>query len=566
MVTKQILGTVDYIVICVSLLISISIGIVSRKYAGQQKTAKEYILAGRRMTKLPVVLSVVVTLVSPSTLLSTPVEVYLYGYELSLAPLTFPIGMFLASWIFIPVYFRCGVSTIYEIFYMVISLYGAVLALSAVTDLSLEISLVSLGAICTFYSSLGGLRAVLWTDVFQAALITICVISLYVVGFKDGGGFVNVYNNAKGGGRLEFFDFRLDFTKRHDIWACMIRGILYAIAFYGTNQVEVQRVLSLSTAERARSTLHLTILPASAIFFLTHIYGIVLYSVYYHCDPILNVNQTGLSRYDQIVPAYIVNRFNSIPGLTGVCIAGIFSASLSTMSSCLNSASTVTVIDFIKPFYKKGTLSDLKTVFLVKLFSVIYGGVCIGLSFCFLEVKSLVQLLNIMLTSLEGPMLAVFLTGVLTRKASDKCVSFSLVTSYLVMSWIGFGTLLSGYVKSPLPLSTDECPSNNVSLTSSFNFTSALKISSSTQIPEESTFVLYRISFMWYALMGFLLTQFLIILSVLVTGWKNNVIPKDSICLSPVTRFWLNRANLDKPLEMKQGKETNDIIPSTSQM
>ncbi|XP_042898248.1 putative sodium-dependent multivitamin transporter isoform X1 [Parasteatoda tepidariorum] len=566
MVAKQFLGVVDYIVICITLLISVGIGVISRLLSNNQMTAKEYMLAGKRMTKLPVILSIIVTIISPSTIIAVPAEDYKYGFGITVGVLTLPIGMFLALKIFIPVYFQCGVSTVYEflemrygsmiryiisalflvqmIFVMVVSLFGSVLSLSAVTDLSLEISVISLGALCTLYCSLGGLKAVLWTDVFQAALIFICMASLYVAGIGDAGGIAKIYEQAKEGHRLDMFDLRLDLTNRHDFWACVFRGIIFGIGFYGTNQVEVQRLLSLSNIKKANKTFLITIIPASLSFLSCHVLGLIMYSVYYHCDPVLNKEQSGVSRYDQIVPDYMIKKFSSIPGMTGICIAGLFSASLSTISSCLNSAATVTVVDFIKPLYKRGEISDVKTVWLVKILCVVYGCASIGLSFCFLEVRSLVQLLNVMLNSLEGPMLAVFLTGVLTRKGGDKSISFSLIVGYIVMTWIGFGSLNSKYVQPPLPLSIDMCPSRNVSsqtdiafleCTTTGNCTSSI---SQTAKPTEDTFYLYKISFLWYCFIGFVLTQAVIFITILATGWRKNVIPEDSLCLSPVTRIW----------------------------
>nr|XP_042911181.1 sodium-coupled monocarboxylate transporter 1-like [Parasteatoda tepidariorum] len=224
---KSYLGVVDYIVICISLLISVGIGLLSKFKGSKKMTATEYILAGRNMTRIPVILSVVVTFLSPSCILSAPAEVYKYGFQFAIGPLVMPIGMVLASWVFIPVYFQCGVSTVYEflemrfgsktryiisaffvvqmIFFIVLNLYGAVLAFSAVTDLSIELSVISLGVICTLYCSVGGLKAVLWTDVYQAALILVCLTSLYIAGIGDAGGISKIYNQANSDNRLEMF-------------------------------------------------------------------------------------------------------------------------------------------------------------------------------------------------------------------------------------------------------------------------------------------------------------------------------------------------------------------------
>nr|XP_042898253.1 sodium-coupled monocarboxylate transporter 1 [Parasteatoda tepidariorum] len=449
---------------------------------------------------------------------------------------------------------------------MVICLYGSVLALSAVTDISLEISMISLGIICTIYCSIGGLRAVLWTDVFQATLIILCLVALYAVGIKDAGGVANIYIRSRDGERLnDLYDLRLNFTKRLSFWGSFCRGIMFGISYYGTNQVEVQRVLSLSTSQRAKSTLQMSILPMTLVYLMNNMLGVVLYSIYYKCDPILNKSQTGVERYDQIVPYYIVNAFSWIPGMTGLCIAGLFSAALSSLSSCLNSIASVTVVDIIKPLYRKGNMSDKQVVWCAKILSLVYGGICIGLSFCFMEVRSLLLLATVLISSLEGPMLAVFTVGVLTTKASDKCVSFTLIVGYSLMSCLSFGTLFSNYTQPTLPLSTEECILQNVTYHGNRTFVVPTNIYPvPSQDINKDVFVLFKISYLWYSTIGYIFTLVLVFLAVIFTGWKNNVIPEDSICLSPVTRIWMK--DLCKPLEMKHEKETNDTRASKSQM
>nr|XP_042911177.1 putative sodium-dependent multivitamin transporter [Parasteatoda tepidariorum] len=306
----------------------------------------------------------------------------------------------------------------------------------------------------------------------------------------------------------------------------------------------------------------MSIIPASLSLLSCHTLGLILYSVYYHCDPVLNKEQTGIKRYDQIIPAFIVNKFSSIPGMTGICIAGIFSASLSTISSCLNSASTVTVLDFIKPLYerKRGVISDRKVVWMVKILSVVYGGASVGLSFCFLEVRSLVQLMNVFISSLEGPVLAVFLTGVLTRKGDDKSVSVALVVGYSLMTWLGFGAIHSKYLEPSLPLTTDMCPLVNVTNTEMNGTITLLQTPKLTT----DTFILYKISYMWICFIGYVLTQILICFAIVVTGWKNNVIPENSVCLSPVTRFWMKKKFLNESKEIKNEFEQEDSIVLSS--
>ncbi|XP_071040332.1 putative sodium-dependent multivitamin transporter [Parasteatoda tepidariorum] len=562
MFKKYSLGVADYVIISLTLLLSTGIGLCARYFKGQQKIATDYLLAGKNMPKFPVIFSIIVTLTSTSSFLSSPAEVYKYGIAISIVNFMIPVGMFISSSVIIPVYFQCEVSSITEylemrygriirylvsvmfllqmVFYMSISLYGAVLALSAVTDLSFEMSVVSLGTVCALYCSLGGLDAVLWTDVFQAILMITCLLAIYIAGISDAGGISDLFRKVSTGKRLNFFELVPDITQRYGFWACATHGIMAGMAFFGTNQVEVQRLLSLSNIKRAKSTLRMSSLPVFFMYSACCYIGVVLYGVYYNCDPILNKERTGLRKYDQVVPAYIVTRFSSYPGLTGLCIAGIFSASMSTISSCLNSASTVTVIDYLIPIFRKGNISEFRIILVAKIVSAIYGGVCIGLSFVFQHTDSIHHLTQVFIALPQGIICATFLFGMLTRKAGDKCISFAVVVTCVIMAWIALSSLHSGYVQPVLPLSISMCPSSQNQTMSD----SIFNISSSTlpsPITEKNHFVLYKMTFVWYSSIGFFLTFLLTAFAALITGWKKNAIPANSKCLSPVTQFWMKK-------------------------
>nr|XP_042909107.1 sodium-coupled monocarboxylate transporter 1-like [Parasteatoda tepidariorum] len=159
MTLKYYLGITDYVIIGASLLISAGIGIASRYFGENQNTIKLFIVAGKKMSKVPAILSLVVTVISPSTFLSTPVEIYKYGITLLTYIITLSVGIFLASWIFVPVYFQTNVYTVNEfleyrfgktirciisivlllqmVFYMSMALSEAVLSFNSITNLSI---------------------------------------------------------------------------------------------------------------------------------------------------------------------------------------------------------------------------------------------------------------------------------------------------------------------------------------------------------------------------------------------------------------------------------------------
>ncbi|GFY06248.1 sodium-coupled monocarboxylate transporter 1 [Trichonephila clavipes] len=226
MAFKYHLGVTDYAVIIGSLLISTIIGIRFRLLGNKQQTTKEYLMAGKNMSMFPVIMSTAATMISPISILGNPAESYRYGIQLCMMSLGIPFGMVLAVYVILPVYFQCGVSTTYEflelrygkptrylvsamfilqmILWMASVLYSPVLALNAVTDISMELSIILFGSICAFYCTVGGLKAVLWTDVLQGLLMIITIITLYVAGIKEAGGVTNIIDRASEGGRLNF--------------------------------------------------------------------------------------------------------------------------------------------------------------------------------------------------------------------------------------------------------------------------------------------------------------------------------------------------------------------------
>ncbi|GFT00299.1 sodium-coupled monocarboxylate transporter 2 [Trichonephila clavipes] len=249
----------------------------------------------------------------------------------------------------------------------------------------------------------------------------LCLFVIHGVGLFEIGGFTEMYKRSSMGDRLQFFDFRFDFTTRFTFWNTIFRGIVLGLAFYGTNQALVQRALSMSTFKRAQTALQWSILLVSTLFILCIHFGLVLYAVFYQCDPVLMKSEDGITKYDQLVPYFIISRLQSYPGLTGLCFAGIFSSSLSTISSALNSLAIVTIIDFIQPIFSK-RLNPKREEYLAKGLSLFYGVVCILLTYSIAGVDSIAQATSVFMSVTEGPVLAVFLIGVLTRKATDKVV------------------------------------------------------------------------------------------------------------------------------------------------
>ncbi|XP_055947004.1 putative sodium-dependent multivitamin transporter [Argiope bruennichi] len=569
---KYYLGILDYLIIVFTLIISTAIGIKFKSIGKDTGKMREYFMAGKNMSMLPVIMSATATMISPLTTIGIPAEIYKYGIQLWSMSFGVAVGMILAAYVFVPIYYQSGVCTVYEYLEMrfdkttryAIStmfaiqmilwnssvLYSPVLAINAVTDLPLEISILVFGAICSIYCAIGGLKAVLWTDVFQTFLMFVTAFMLLTAGIIYGGGWDNILDRSKEGGRLNILNFQEDFTTRYTFWNGFFQGLTYSVALYGANQTGVQRLLSLSKIGRAKSAL---LSSAPLVFLLcmfSCLHGIALYAVYFMCDPIMNKKETGLTKYDQIVPYFLISKFHSIPGLTGLSLAGIFSASLTTVSSVLNSLATITIIDFVHPIFQSLRRNENKSLLLAKGLSLAYGAICICVAFALTKAKSISQVGFLCNNTFEGPTLAIFTIGVLTRKGSGKSIVFGLLVGLSITLWIGFSSLFSGYIEKPLPLSTSMCAAT-------FNLTHEYALLGISNLPSPNTtisseseiFILNKISYFWVKPIGFVITLCSTCIAIFISGLKTEVVLSDLKYLSPVARFWTKDKTIDQHME-----------------
>lgn len=189
---KNLLTVPDYLIFVAMLVISVLIGIYHAVFGGRQRTSEQYFLANRSMHYIPVSVSVCVSIVSAITYLGTPAEVYLRGPGYWPSALSRPFGGILVAVFLLPVFYNLKITSIFEylgmrfsptvryiavtsqfvsnFIAMGIAVYAPALALNAVTGLSLYGSIVTVGLVCTFYSAIGGIKAVIWVDIFQVSI------------------------------------------------------------------------------------------------------------------------------------------------------------------------------------------------------------------------------------------------------------------------------------------------------------------------------------------------------------------------------------------------------------
>ncbi|KAJ8733187.1 hypothetical protein PYW08_001485 [Mythimna loreyi] len=501
----SVFGIWDWVIMAATMVASIAIGLYFRFSGGKQATNEEYLLADRNMSIFPVAVSLMASFMSAITLLGVSAENYYYGLQFVVINISYGVATPIASKLYLPVFFGLQKTSTYEylemrfgprlrmlasltytlqmVLYNGIVLYAPAIVLEAVTGLDRLISILVVGLVCTFYSTLGGMKAVLFTDLLQSALMFGAVFSVVVFASIQVGSFSEIFVIAKEGGRLDFSNFSLDPTERHTWFSLIIGGLVTYLSLYAVNHTQVQRLQTVNTLDRSQLCLWWSWPVLSVLSVVTCISGLSIYAVYKDCDPFLS---KSISAIDQLMPYYVVQAMRDVPGLSGLFVAGIFSASLSTISASCNALAAVTLHDYVGRWCK---VPPSYVPWLTKLAACAYGLVFLALAFIAEHLGGVLQAALTIFGAVGGPLLGVFTLGMFTTYANERAVSVSLLTGMAATLWISFGGPRPPITK--LPLSVEGC---------GFNVT----------LPPPSTtnpsdfFYLYRISYMWTSPIGFI--------------------------------------------------------------
>ncbi|XP_033759576.1 sodium-coupled monocarboxylate transporter 2-like [Pecten maximus] len=250
-----------------------------------------------------------------------------------------------------------------KIFYMGIVLFGPGIAIETVTNFPLWVSVLIVAFSGIAYTAVGGLRAVVWTDVFQLTIMLIGMLSIIIKTTIDVGGIKQVFDIAGEGLRLQMPSFDLDPTVRNTFWSLIV-GSSISLTYLHTSQATTQRICSVPTERDARRVIIISTLATVVNAVLACLLGVFAYA-YFHkirCDPIAS---KAIENPNQILPYLVITIFRDVPGMSGVFVAALFSASLSTISSLLSSLSAQTVEDIVKPLVKD--ISERRAILVAKI-------------------------------------------------------------------------------------------------------------------------------------------------------------------------------------------------------
>jgi SSS family solute:Na+ symporter len=429
--------------------------------ARRQVDVREYFVSGHTVPWWAVMGSIVATETSTVTFISVPGLAFAGNYTFLQLVVGYLVGRVVVSVVFIPAYFRGELLTVYQLLgdrfgtplkrmasglflitrslsdgfrlfatgLVLAALFGAMPGLAAwlhagtgggSTYSVLVASVLVMGVATIVYTYLGGMTAVIWTDVIQLVIYLVgALVAAAILLDRIPGGWAEVVATGSAAGKFRVFDFTWSLTRGYTFWSGVIGGAFLTTATHGTDQMMVQRYLCSRSASEARLALLVSGVVVLAQFVLFLAIGTMLYT-YYGGAPqeLAGITVNGRLQTDRVFPQFIVTHLP--PGVMGLVIAAIFAAAMSTLSSSLNSSAAAAVGDFYMPM-TGGRRGDAHYLAVSRGFTVLWGVVQIGVALAAITLSTRVvdEVLGIA-SFTNGIILGVFLLGTFTRRVDGR--------------------------------------------------------------------------------------------------------------------------------------------------
>nr|XP_039254611.1 sodium-coupled monocarboxylate transporter 1-like isoform X1 [Styela clava] len=591
---KEQFQALDFAIFGAVFILSATVGILFGYKDRKSKSTDNYYFGGRKISPIPVAVSIAVSFVSAITVIGVPVEVYMFGTVFIWYNVSLLMTNAVALIYYIPVFHRLQLNSVYEylelrfhpvlrkitsvmgmintMFYLGLTVYIPSLALSAVTPMNLYLTIAITSATCTFYTTVGGMKAVIWTDVFQFLFMIVGTLSILIKGILVVGGFDIILSAAERGQRNNFLTLDPDPRIRSSAWS--ITFGFFFVTCYETvcNQIFIQRWLSCRTIKNSRIAVGVSIIPLILLSMISIASGIVMYAYYEGCDPLLSKN---IYKIDQIMPRFAVDLFHDTPGMAGLFVAAAFCGTLSTVSSGVNALSSLLVMDFILPKFQN--LTPRRKLIISKTASLFFGALVMLLAYLLsLSQSNVMQAVSSIVGFIGGPILGLFTMGIFMPWIDYKGSFGGLLLGLACTGWIGISAMVySVGNSSALPLSTQACnitTLTNTTLDKVFTIYNTTLYTETTEKSSPSLFIaIYSISPFLYGVLGCTMTLVGAHVTSIFTGFSNPKNAKEKLFVPLIDNEILPekmriyfRFGVPLPQATKSGN--NDIPPEEMKM
>ncbi|EEZ97407.1 Putative sodium-dependent multivitamin transporter-like Protein [Tribolium castaneum] len=545
----------DYLIFFIVLAISSCTGIYYGCFGTKQKTIKEYLLGGKNMATWPIGISVAVSHFSAITIMGAPSDIYKFGAYYTYSTIGMALLGLISIFVFFPVFFKLQVTTIYEylekrfdhktkvfasflfivgeVVIVSVSIYAPSLALSAVTGIHVYYIIICVFGICIFYTTIGGLKTVVWTDIFQSGVILLSMFIICVIGLNTTGNFSTLWKTALDGGRLDILNFDVDPTLRDSFWTFVIGFTFHCTYYVSLSQSGVQKYLALATFRDCIWAVVFYVITMEIVELFCVFLGLLAYGHYANCDPFT----TGkIQRHEQLLPYYVTEIAGHIPGVTGFTLVGLFCATMSTISSSLNAISGVVYKDCLSRFLKKD-ITEKASGRILRVIVVITGILSMLLIFVLQHLGDILPVAVSGASIGSGPILGVFFLGFLFPQANAKGAFYGAIVSFVFQTFVLIVSKMYRYKKIivdvTLPFSVSGCWTNG-SLASNSTLSNGFSSPNNVTINSE-------LSHYYNCMLGLIVT---VIVGLIISYLTNkNDPPVDKELISPVVRRFVKKDN-----------------------
>ena len=487
------LPILDLIVIALYLVAMIAVGVY---FSRKNKNPEQYSSASGAIPGWAIGMSIYATFLSSNTFLGVPGKVFGSNWNAFVFSISMPFAAWVAAKYFVPFYRSTGQVSAYTnlekrfgawartyavVCFLLTQLtrmgsifFGISLTLQALTGYSMEMIMLVTGICIIIYTVLGGIEAVIWTEVVQGVLKTLGgALIIYLVVINMPGGLSKIIEIGQRDHKFSVGSFTPNFTQA-TFWVVLLYGFFINLNNFGMDQNYIQRYHTAKSAKEASKSVWLCVwiyVPASLLFFII---GTCLYA-YYQVNPAMiepvklpvaaerlglgassadihNLAATLLpSDYgDKVMPHFMVTMIPT--GLVGLIVSAILSAAMSTISSGMNASATVFSEDIYKRYFKSN-IGSTQTLRLLHISTIIFGLAGMVCGIAMIGVKSILDIWWQLSGIFAGGMLGLFLLGLISKRSGNMEALAASIIGIILIVWMSLSYLIPdqySYLKNPL--------------------------------------------------------------------------------------------------------------------
>jgi len=487
------LPLLDISIIVFYLIAMIAVGFF---FSLKSKSADQYTKASGSIPGWAIGLSIYATFLSSNTFLGVPGKAFGGNWNSFVFSISMPFAAWVAAKYFVPFYRSTGEVSAYTnlekrfgawartyavVCFLLTQLarmgsifFGISITLQALTGYSMEVIMLVTGICIIIYTVMGGIEAVIWTEVVQGVLKTLgAILIVYLIVSNMPGGVAKIVDIGQKDDKFSLGGLSLDFTQA-TFWVVLLYGFFINLNNFGMDQNYVQRYHTASSSKEASKSIWLCVwmyVPVSLLFFII---GTCLYA-YYQVNPALiepiklqvAAERLGLTASqidiknlastlqpadygDKVMPHFMVTMIPT--GLVGLIVSAILSAAMSTISSGMNASATVFSEDIYKRYFKPN-ISEKQNMNLLHMATVVFGlgGMACGIAM--IGVKSILDIWWQLSGIFAGGMLGLFLLGIISKKSGNMEAIAAATIGIMVIMWMSLSYLIPdefAYLRNPL--------------------------------------------------------------------------------------------------------------------